>query len=274
MTRITYFLVFVLLLGTTSIALASGDDGGADLAYAVSATAQFGVVTPETGDFHLVGITTSVLSGLALGPKQVIYSLDAANNLVNVNPATATTTVIGNTGLPVSANGNVTLITFLGKGLLFAVDPNNDLYSLNLATGLATKIGATGIPVPDFVNCVTGNSLAGANGHLYFTWQVDDMTGLCQSITPSTLYRINPYTGAAGSVGATGAAAPIVGAGFIDDTLYGFTFGLPVNLPNQILALDLVTGNATLVHNQAANLDSVFGAIRTPRGASSPCANQ
>ncbi|PZR76723.1 MAG: hypothetical protein DLM73_01795 [Chthoniobacterales bacterium] len=258
MKRMAYFLVLVLFLATTSMALAK-DHG--DLAYAVSASAQFGVVNPETGGFTLIGTTSSALSGIALGPHDVIYGLDANNNLVIINPANATTTVVGNIGLPVQSNGNVTLMTSLGKGKLFAVDPNNDLYSINSQTGLATKIGSTGIPVPDFANGdVTANSLAGAEGYLYLTWAVDNNAGV--SITPSTLYRIDSHTGKAIAVGLTDADnAAIVGSGFIDDTLYGFTFGAPDNQPNRILSIDLETGAATVVTNQAANLDPVFGAI-------------
>ena len=294
MKRTTYFLGFLLVacsgpsrspipvLDTTSMALADGDaapppgsseeaarepfrGGGDDLAYVVSSTAQFGVVNPETGDFRLLGNMPSVLSGLALGPKKVIYGLDADNNLVSVDP-NGTNTVVGKTGLPVQADGNVTLITSLGEGRLFAVDPNNDLYSINRANGLATKVGSTGISVPDFNNCVTGNGLAGAEGHLYFTFEVDDNNpNSCATTAPSALYRINPHSGEATRVGPTGADAPIVGLGFIDDTLYGFTFGMPVNQRNKILAIDLETGKATFVNNQAADLDPVFGAIRAPR---------
>jgi hypothetical protein len=260
MKRTAYFLVLVLFLATTSMVLADGNDGGDDLAYVVSSTAQFGVVNPETGDFRLIGNTPNVLSGLARGPHHKIYGLDANNTLVTIDPANATLTPVGNTGLSVQPNGNVTLLTSLGKRKLYAVDPNNDLYSINRSTGIAKKIGSTGIPVPDFNACVSANSLTGAEGFLYFTWEVDDLGG-CQSVTASVLYRINPYTGEATLVGATGADTPIVGSGRIDDTLYGFSFGLPVGQPNKIYAIDLESGQATFVTIQGSNLDSVFGAI-------------
>jgi outer membrane protein assembly factor BamB len=267
MKRTAYFLVFILLLATASMVLAEGDDfGGDDLAYVVSATAQFGVLNTETGDFRLIGTTPSVLSGLARGPQGVLYSLDANNNLITINPVNGTTifvVVVGNTGLPVQTNGNITLMTSLGKGKLFAVDPNNIVYSINHSTGLATRIGSTGIPVPDFTNCVTGNSLAGAEGHLYFTFIVDNNDpNTCDTPAPSRLYRIDPHTGKATLVGPTGADAPIVGSAFIDDTLFGFTFGGAVNQPtNKILAIDLETGAAEFVVNQGANLDPVFGGV-------------
>ena len=114
---------------------------------------------------------------------------------------------------------------------------------------------------------MTANSLAGAEGHLYLTFEVDDLAS-GKPTTPSALYRIDSYTGAATHVGATHAHAPIVGSGFIEGRLYGFTFGMPVNQPNQILAIHLETGSATFVTNQATNLDPVFAAIPVTRAAS------
>ena len=52
----------------------------------------------------------------------------------------------------------------------------------------------------------------------------------------------------------------IVGAGFVGNELYGFTFGQAVSLPNQILELDTETGKAKLEADQSATLDVVFGA--------------
>lgn len=80
---------------------------------------------------------------------------------------------------------------------------------------------------------------------------------------PVRLCRIDPYTGQATLVGATGAGAPIVGAGFVDDTL--FTFGGAVNQPNQIYSIDLETGAAQFVADQAAALEPVFGAFSVAR---------
>jgi len=265
MKRTACLTSLVLLLAATS-RVRAGENDGDNLAYVVSATAQFGVVNPETGAFTPIGKTTSVLSGLALGPDHALNGLDADNNLVTIDPATAVTTVVGNVGLPVQPDGNVTLLTSLGKGKLFAVDPANDLYSINPWTGHATRIGSTGIPVPDFTNCVTGNSLSGAEGELYFTFEVDDNDpNICGTPSPSRLYRIDPHTGQATLVGATGAGAPIVGAGFVDDTLYGFTFGGAVNQPNTIYSIDLETGAAQFVAYQAAALEPVFGAFPVAR---------
>jgi hypothetical protein len=258
----------VLTISLLAIAstLFAADDRAVAQAFVASASGQFGTANPTTGQFVLIGFTPKVLSGLGIGPKKAIYGLDADNNLVTVNRKTAAATVVGGIGLPVQPNGNVTLFTSLGNGKLFAVDPFNKLYSINPSTGLAALIGSTGSPVPDFANCncVTANSLAGAEGHLYFTFEVDDLAS-GKPTTPSALYRIDSFTAATNRVGATNAQAPIVGSVFIDRRLYGFTFGMPVNQPNEILAIDIETAAATFVTNQAPSLDPVFGATEGTR---------
>ena len=259
--KLSITLLSTALLAGASMTWADDGDRG-DRFLVASASGQFGIVDPKTGAFTQIGSTLAVFSGLAVGPHHTIYGLDADNNLVTVNAANAATTVAGNIGLPVATDGNVTLFTSLGAGKLFAVDPFNRFYSINPSTGYATLIGSTGIPVPNFdtCNCVTANSLTGARGYLYLTYEVDDLDS-GQPSTPSILYRIDSYTGQATKVGPTHANAPIVGSGFIGGKFYGFTFGMPAGLPNQVLAIDLETGAATLVANQAPLLDSVFGAV-------------
>lgn len=59
----------------------------------------------------------------------------------------------------------------------------------------------------------------------------------------------------------TDTAAPIVGLGFVDDTLYGFTFGPAVGEPNKILKISRGTGKGRVVTDQDPSLDPVFAAI-------------
>lgn len=268
MKQSTYFLSLALLAAASNTWADDDDRRDVDQAFVASASGQFGKVDLKTGAFMPIGFTPEVLSGLVFAGQEKIYGLNADNNLVTFNPQTTATTIVGNIGLPIATNGNVTLFTSLGNRRLFALDPFNRLYSIRPSTGQATLIGSTGVPVPNFdtCNCVTANSLAGAEGHLYLTFEVDDLAS-GKPTTPSALYRIDSYTGAATHVGATHAHAPIVGSGFIEGRLYGFTFGMPVNQPNQILAIHLETGSATFITNQATNLDPVFAAIRvTVRG--------
>lgn len=256
-------------LAIVPTASANGGSDCGNLLYATSETGQFGVLNPQTGEFQLIFQTadpSELLSGLASGPKDTVYGLDADNNLVTVHPETQKFTVVGNIGLPVQKGGNVTLITALGQDRLFAVDPSNDVYSIDSVTAEAQLIGSTGIPPALEVECVSANSLTGAEGGLYLTWEVRDADKMsCKSSVPSRLYRIDPDTGTATVIGETLADAPIVGSGFSDNTLYGFTLGDPVGKANKILAIDLQTGEANVVTEQDPSLDAVFGAVPVPQ---------
>ena len=257
--RLSNLATVFLVLALAMFSIRSVAAGGDDKAYVISASNQFGIVDVEKGDFKSIGNTPEPLSGLGQ-VHRVLYGLDADNNLVTINPANATTKVVGNIGLPVSPGGNVTLVASLSHRL-YAVDPNNNLYTINPSTGAGTFVGSTGILAPDFntCGCVTANSLAGGEGGLFFTWEVVDETS-GNDLVPSTLYRIDTKTGHATTIGPTNASGPIVGAGFVGNELYGFTFGAAVSLPNQILELDTETGKAKLEANQSASLDVVFGA--------------
>jgi hypothetical protein len=260
-----------LLLAAAPLAAANGHEQDDDLAYVISASGQFGALNLETGKFLQLNPNVPLsLVGLARGHHHTIYGLDAANNLVTLDPATGAVTVIGNTGLPVGPGDSIALFASLADGALFAVDFQNFLWSVNPQTGVATEIGFTGIAVPpDFAacHCVQANGLAGAENELFFSWEVADdpqnrpVTPPSPSDVPSTLYRINPHTAAVHKVGLTNTAAPIVGLGFVDDTLYGFTFGPAVGEPNKILKISRGTGKARVVTDQDPSLDPVFAAI-------------
>jgi hypothetical protein len=264
-------LFLVLLVAAAPLAAANGHEQDDDLAYVISASGQFGALDLETGKFLQFNPNAPLsLNGLARGPHNTIYGLDATNNLVTLNPATGAIVVVGNTGLPLGPNDNIALFTALENGTLYALDFQNFLWSVNRLTGKATPIGSTGIAVPaDFAacHCVTANGLAGAEDELFFSWEVADdpdnppTSPPSPSDVPSTLYRINPHTAAAHRVGLTNTAAPIVGLGFVDDTLYGFTFGPAVSEPNKVLKISRGTGKAKVVTSQDPSLDPVFAAI-------------
>src|ERR1700732_645017 len=91
---------FALLLATASGLWAS------PMAYVTSETAQFGTLDLGTGAFQLIGATPTSLSGLGRGLNGTIYGLDAANNLITIDPNNAAVAVLGNTGLPIPAGGN------------------------------------------------------------------------------------------------------------------------------------------------------------------------
>ena len=87
--------------------------------------------------------------------ESTMYILDAdTDKLYSVDPATATTTEIGDTGLIVP------LGLEYHDGVLYTVDNDNDsLYSVDISTGTATLIGELGISTPQ--------ALASFHGELY-----------------------------------------------------------------------------------------------------------
>src|SRR5579884_3344320 len=115
------------------------------MVYVVTGAQQFGTVDLNTGAFHPIGAGTAEPDeGLVPGATGGLYSLGSlSGNLLSINPATGTTTVIGATGL----GSNVFAFAEAG-GKLYATDFSNNLYSVNASTGAAHLIHATGIP-PD-----------------------------------------------------------------------------------------------------------------------------
>lgn len=215
--------------------------------YVTASNGQFGTVDLETGAFTFIGDTTgNPLAGIAnLGGT--LYAVNASNELVTINQSTAASTVIGPTG--------VTLLTLAGSGgQLFGTDASNNLYSINLLTGAATLIGSTGI-LPIIAN--EDYSLAGNGTELFYT----EEQGSDGSVLASTLYSINETTAASSTIGLTG-IHDIVGAGFTDGTLYGYTtpFLVASTIPS-LYTLDTTTGAATFVATLGPTLTGgVFGA--------------
>ena len=73
----------IALLATASTIWADDDDRrDDDRFYIASASGQFGTLDPKTGVFTPIGSTTKMLSGLAIGPHNTIYGLDADNNQI------------------------------------------------------------------------------------------------------------------------------------------------------------------------------------------------
>ena len=111
-------LFLVLLLGAAPLAAANGHEQDDDLAYVISASGQFGALNLETGKFLQFNPNAPLsLNGLARGPHNTIYGLDATNNLVTLNPATGAIAVVGNTGLPLGPNDNIALFASLEKAI-------------------------------------------------------------------------------------------------------------------------------------------------------------
>jgi hypothetical protein len=250
------------------------------IVYVVNASQQFGAVDLSTGGFTQIGSGTLEGDyGLVPGPNGSLLTLTYSGNLDSINPATGATSVVGATGLtdcttPASPCGPTAASTLgLSGGKIYATDFQNNLYSVNPLTGGATLIGATGIPAvpavpfssnPDGTVNVYDQSIFGAGGNLYITFDAIDLDlatfEATQTVAPD-LYRIDPKTGLATLVGPTelgiNAVAEVNGAS------YGFD-----DLTGQILSLDLSNGNTSFVSNFDPAAGVIAGAtVDTPEPA-------
>jgi hypothetical protein len=171
--------------------------------------------------------------------------------LDSVNPTTGAVSVIGPSGL-----GNSALDTAELNGTVYETDLNQNLYTINTATGAATLIGPTGIdPAPTDPADLFDEAFFSAGGNLYATWDSFNAATLALIDSPE-LYRIDPKTGAATEVGDT--ARQLDAAIDVNGVVYGFT------ATNQVLSLDLATGDPTLVANYDPAATFITGAAATP----------
>jgi uncharacterized repeat protein (TIGR01451 family) len=124
---------------------------------------------------------------LAFNSSGTLYAMDAANRLFIVNTGTGAFALLGTvTGLPAATGGGDLAFppTSATTGYILT---NGNLYTVNITTRVATLVGATGIANP------TGLCF-GMGGLLYATNLAVD----------STVYTINPATGASEVIGLAG----------------------------------------------------------------------
>jgi len=151
--------------------------------FADSTDLTFYQINPANGALTTIGDTG--LGGgeyLALGSTpNGIYALDDSFNLYSIDPMTEAATLIGATGLspayPAYQLSTGSSVLYFGLG--------NELYTLNTSTGAATDIGPTSL---------SGDGIDGLvyeGGILYAGYAAT------LSIPPTTIYSIDPTTGAA-----------------------------------------------------------------------------
>jgi hypothetical protein len=233
-----------------------------------TSTTSFGLLSIGSGTF--VPIVELPASGQGLGRDRQghLYTVDTANNLVRINPANGLTKVVGPTGVTNPGPLGDTLVDVFASmrtGELFLMDYDNNLYSVDSKTGAATFVGATGIP--PISSFRYSSSLAGNCRHLYFTiTEVDENLNQVQG--PS-LYRIDPRTAVATLVGPTVDFMP--GAGFVEDTLYGFRLDTRFigGDPARAFSIDISSGEAT--PGAELNVSGIFGAVDLANKVGKPC---
>jgi hypothetical protein len=242
-------------------------------AYAVgfdsgTSTTYFGLLSIGSRTFLPIAELPASAQGLGRDRRGHLFTVDSANNLVRINPATGVTKVVGSTGVTTPGPLGDTVVDVFASmrtGELFLMDYANNLYSVDPKTGAATFVGATGIP--PISSFRYSSSLAGDCRDLYFTiTEVDENLNQVQG--PS-LYRIDPRTAAATLVGPTADFMP--GAGFVDDTLYGFSLDTRFigGDPARAFSIDIRSGEAT--PGAELNVSGIFGAVDLADEVGQPC---
>ena len=154
-------------------------------------------------------------------------------------------------------------------GGIFGVDLIGNLYRINATTAVSSLVAHLFDFSPDgHIN----PTLAGDGKNLYFTYGASSIAATPHA---STLYRINPNSGVATTIGITGVEqdgfTDFQGTGFINGSLYGFTGSIADDGtvgPGNTYRLNLSTGAATLVGPYNAEGRVIFGAIDTPEPTS------
>ena len=250
--------------------------------YVVTLSQQFGTVDLANGSFHAIGNPTpDLMADLVWGPDGFLYSLTTSGtdigSLAKINPTTGK--IMGKTKPTGLSYNAFSLAGVAGK--LYVTDLSNNIYSVNPASGVATLITASGVP-PDpkipftfnddgtFNLCDEGFYSIG--GELYATFDsfaLDTSTTIptiAQVFVPPALYRIDPVSGDATYIAETSlqltAIFEVNGKTYaFKGVLDGFdhTYNFPI-AHNELVTLDLATGETTKVADIDPSIGVIFGA--------------
>lgn len=258
-------LLLIIIVGAFLPGAAARGD---TVAYAINLIGQFEIVNLNTGVVTPIGPgTPNGLDGLGGRPGGPFFSVDpVTGHLLRVD-ASGLVTDIGDTGTGPNAGPNgVSLSSSLMDGSLYALDFSNRLLSIDPTTAVVTSLGLVAGLAPS-EQVYQGNlftSLSGNATDLFYTLEIP--TGPLQ-IAP-TLYDINALTRAAISRPLLG-ISDVIGSGWINGTLYGFTGD------GNIATINTTTGAATIVAHYDSGqtpggppLTGIFGAVAAPEPSS------
>jgi hypothetical protein len=244
------------------------------LAYVITVGFEFGAIDLRSGVFLPIGpgLPGNVGDGLVPGPRKSLLSLGFDGNLVAINPAMGTTSVVGPTGLgdcstpasPCGPNSANWIGHFDGK--YYATDFAQNLYSVNPETGATRLIGPTGIPPltfppfspdPDGVSFdVFGETLFSSHGKFYAyfsTLAVNFADSTFRFLIPGAIYQINTRTGHATFVAPVN--TPLSTMVDMGNTVYAFD-----GVHSQVVSLDVATGQTSIVSEVDPAVAPVAGA--------------
>ena len=178
----------------------------------------------------------TTLNGIAIATNPVAYAIDAANNLLILNPLSATAPVISKV-LALPAGENVVGIDFRPvNGQLYALTSASRLYTVNLSSGAVAAVGAAG-----------SFTLAGASFGFDFNPTVDRIRVV--SNTGQNI-RLNPNDGTLAATDATlNPGTPDVSAAAYTNNFAGTTTTalLVIDATTDILYTQIPPNAGTLV---------------------------
>jgi hypothetical protein len=220
--------------------------------YSVFYDNRFGVIDSSTGAYTQIGTLPIAQSAGIASFNNILFAQSMQSELVSIDPASGTSSVIGDSGLQLSSVGFAG-----GYNGLFEVDSMSNLYSINPDTGAAALVGATGLAA-NYGDWDTSLSDSGTN--LYFT------AGGGGAI--DQLYEINPTTGVAtdlGSTGVTRIAGSAIVSGYLDLFQYNagtdYIYSAPLGSTNftavAVLGTQIVDGGTVLGSSATNNTSTV-----------------
>ncbi len=176
-----------------------------------------------------IGLTLGLVFASFGAHAGTFYGTDAATGqLITISPGTAATAAIG----PASGKTLIGAAYNPNTGALYVRDFDN-LYTANQSTGALTLVGASGT----FITALTFN--AGFTA----LYSMNQSNG--------DFYRVNPASGAATFIGASGMNTPLGLSTNSAGVVYAGTIG------GGIYSVNLATGAATLVYADVAGGDGL-----------------
>lgn len=186
-------------------------------------------IDPNTLAVTTVGTFASgeEMTDVAVTPDGVLYGV-SFTTLYTIDKTTAKATAL----VEIGGSGNNSL-TFLQNGTLLASDSSGAVKVINPTTGVVTTIGSYGNGLTS-----SGDVVAVQNGTMYGISKTKAGGGDASS--SNVLVRVDPNSGAATAVGATG-KSEVWGLAYAKSKVIGFTTA------GQILQIDPQTGASTVV---------------------------
>jgi hypothetical protein len=204
---------FIGTILVLAFVLAAGAPGAfaVPIGYVVDNQENLSTIDLASATTTLIGSTGVFFEGLALSPGGTLFGTDTTGNLWTINTTTAVPTLIGSTGL-----GDVEALAFVGNTLIAADDlaAGVSIYSLNTSTAAPTVLANTNPLVTD--EGAAAMTDLNSNTALFIAGYQG---------TPQTLDSVNLTTGATTVIGSTGLSPVnvqgIFGIAFSGGTLYG-----------------------------------------------------